>query len=177
MEPSRVEQMIRDLLAEREAKVAEVTKPYDDIIAGLRTLQTPSGSPQSSPTARRRGPARRGGGHPRGVDAIRQVLMDFPGEMDVRAILTELERRGWMPKSTDPLNATSSSASRAVQQFPGEVVRRRNPSGGYLYSFVRDTQQHTPTGHDSGETMPSSNGTAPATGAAAEDNVGEEVVT
>ncbi len=135
--------MILQLNADREAAVAAVARQYDEAIATLERLPTvpavtladggnlPVAPTPAAPTSARRRPI---GAHPRGPDAVRRVLMETGKELTVRTIAYELALRGWAPKTTDLVNATSTNASRAAERL-ADVQRRKNPHGGYLYFY------------------------------------------
>lgn len=75
--------------------------------------------------------------HPKGVEAVRRILVETGAEMDVRTLADELVKRGWI-KSRDPVNATFSNASRAVADEASGIVRRRGPGNSFLYRYVSD---------------------------------------
>ena len=144
-----VGQIIRDVRAERDAKIAEVARPYDEVLASLERLVTtsaevtPSAAPapargHSEPTTRR---VRRSTHdlRPRGPEAVRRVLFETGRELTVREINDELTVRGWSPDTNDPINVVSTNASRAADRF-SNVDRRKSPSGGYLYWFQHEEE-------------------------------------
>jgi hypothetical protein len=73
--------------------------------------------------------------YPRGVDAVRRVLVENGGKMTSREIADELLRRNWTPRSSDPLNATSSNAGRAFDTM-ADIHRERNAQGHFLYWYA-----------------------------------------
>jgi hypothetical protein len=147
VDDARVDEMIRELKAGRDA----VTRPWDEAIAALQLLRTHDRAVLLTPaTPRSTRIDRDSSEHPRGIEAVRRVLQDSADEMDVRQITEELLRRGWVPQSSDPVNATSSAASRLVKHNRN-VTRRRNASGGYLYRYENPASTFVRSNRDAGE--------------------------
>ncbi len=153
------DEMIRQLRADREAAIAAAARQYDEAIASLEKLPTTptvilsdQGAPtrSSAPTVRRP-PSASTATYPRGPEAVRQVLIASGREMTVRQVSAELEARGWAPRTSDIVNATSTNAARAAERLP-DVDRRKNPHGGYLYFYCGQARGE----EEEGEVTPTS---------------------
>ncbi|MBV9920250.1 MAG: hypothetical protein JOY78_05250 [Pseudonocardia sp.] len=72
---------------------------------------------------------------PRGAEAVRRVLQDNEGKWyGVPAVVNMLERRDWMPRSSNPANAVRSALQRLYDA--GTVEKGKSAAGGgVIYMF------------------------------------------
>ncbi len=149
LDPTELRQLLKTMRQRRDALNAEALELIRQVRALTQTihgLQELVGDdepeedeaprlvqPDSIPSEERFGTPAVVQDYPRGVEAVRRILMDTGREMDTREITDELLRRGWVPRSSNPLNATSSNAARAVE-LP-DVWRRKSEHGTYLYWY------------------------------------------
>ncbi|MGH9280663.1 MAG: hypothetical protein ACRD12_21545 [Acidimicrobiales bacterium] len=124
-------------LAAREANLAQAIGAIEKILRSEGVEPPQSATPEPPELAvpasesERTGKATDG---PRGVEAVRRVLMEVGRPMDVKDIAEHLDYRGWI-KSRDPVNATFSNAARAAEVLP-DVERYLGEGGIYLYRYV-----------------------------------------
>lgn len=135
MENDEIDRLIKVLEAEKVvvARDLDALQRRDSAltraISGLVDLRDDDAGPPS------RAPATPNPTTPRGIEAIKRVLVEASEPMDTRKITEELARRGWAPRSGNPANATSSNASRAFESVP-EIRRERDESGHFRYRWV-----------------------------------------
>lgn len=74
---------------------------------------------------------------PRGQEAVRRTLMDFPGRWwTATSLVDELHSRGWQPKSRDPANAVHVAAERVVSGDPSHFRKATGDKiGGAIYAY------------------------------------------
>jgi hypothetical protein len=69
---------------------------------------------------------------PRGAEAVKRLLENFRGQyFSVAELVRELDRVGWLPKSSTPANAVRTAAERLVEQEKIEKLRNRDATVTY----------------------------------------------
>lgn len=115
-----------DALAEERDRLIRAIKVLRELVHGTPQLPLePSRIREHVSTLPGRGRMIPGTG-----TAIQRVLADAKRPMFDEEILVELQRRGWMPNSSNPLNAVRASLSRLNKQL---LVLERLQDGRYRF--------------------------------------------
>lgn len=90
-----------------------------------------------------------GEGVPKGQDAVRRIMMEFPGRwFTVAQMVDELQRRGWLPESDDPANPVRTALTRVQAADPDNIEKGMTKDGVVAYGYM---PSHLPTPGTSGQ--------------------------
>jgi hypothetical protein len=131
-EARRILTTLRDELVEAEAAVVAAEKRVSaltKLINGYVELFPDLGEDASIGDAG-------SDGRPRGVEAVRRVMMESPGKwFTVKLMTSELRSREWLPESANPESAVRTSLTRAFESSDDIQKDRGKQTGQVTFSF------------------------------------------